>query len=184
MRTIGIRKRTVSRLRPSRRMRGGGGRRTGTVRASRSSRALRIAPPARYGRDYDPAHGGFLREAGRHASSFAGAACRGQPAPSCLRGRSAGMPWGRFTGVRPVRPGGSPRKTRGARVVSVATRVASTVQLIGRASEIERMEVLLGRIDGGAAACLAVEGEPGIGKSSLLGELRRVRRVSWQSRAG
>jgi hypothetical protein len=35
------------------------------------------------------------------------------------------------------------------------------------------MEVLLDRVDGGAGACLAVEGEPGIGKSSLLGELRR-----------
>ncbi len=42
---------------------------------------------------------------------------------------------------------------------------------MGRSPELEQLELLLAGLDG--AACLAVEGEPGIGKTHLLGELRR-----------
>jgi ATP/maltotriose-dependent transcriptional regulator MalT len=44
---------------------------------------------------------------------------------------------------------------------------------VGRAPELEQLELMLGELDGGASACLAVEGEPGIGKTHLLAELRR-----------
>jgi DNA-binding CsgD family transcriptional regulator/tetratricopeptide (TPR) repeat protein len=43
---------------------------------------------------------------------------------------------------------------------------------IGRQLEIERLEEALDGLDAGTAACLAVEGEPGIGKTRLLAELR------------
>lgn len=43
---------------------------------------------------------------------------------------------------------------------------------MGRDPELERLELLLDGLSG-APACLAVEGEPGIGKTHLLGELRR-----------
>ncbi|HYG96174.1 MAG TPA: AAA family ATPase, partial [Solirubrobacterales bacterium] len=42
---------------------------------------------------------------------------------------------------------------------------------MGRAPELEQLERLLG--EGDDAGCLAVEGEPGIGKTHLLAELRR-----------
>jgi ATP/maltotriose-dependent transcriptional regulator MalT len=42
---------------------------------------------------------------------------------------------------------------------------------VGRDPELEQLEQVLGEL--GDAACLAVEGEPGIGKSHLLAELRR-----------
>ena len=43
---------------------------------------------------------------------------------------------------------------------------------MGRNPELEQLEQVLGELDG-APACLAVEGEPGIGKTHLLGELGR-----------
>jgi predicted ATPase/DNA-binding CsgD family transcriptional regulator len=42
---------------------------------------------------------------------------------------------------------------------------------VGRAPELEHLELLLAEL--GDAACLAIEGEPGIGKTHLLAELRR-----------
>ncbi len=44
---------------------------------------------------------------------------------------------------------------------------------VGRRPERERLGEALDDLDGGAGACLAVEGEPGIGKTWLLSELRR-----------
>ena len=49
------------------------------------------------------------------------------------------------------------------------TRAGPTV---GRESELGRLEVALDELEAGASACLAVEGEPGIGKTRLLAELR------------
>ncbi len=43
---------------------------------------------------------------------------------------------------------------------------------MGRAPELERIDAALDALDGGTPGCLAVEGEPGIGKSRLLAELR------------
>ena len=43
---------------------------------------------------------------------------------------------------------------------------------VGRGSELERLEGVLDDVEAGAAACV-VEGEPGIGKTLLLAELRR-----------
>jgi DNA-binding CsgD family transcriptional regulator/tetratricopeptide (TPR) repeat protein len=45
--------------------------------------------------------------------------------------------------------------------------------LVGRAPELERIDAVLEALDGGIPGCLAIEGEPGIGKSRLLAELRR-----------
>ena len=45
-------------------------------------------------------------------------------------------------------------------------------QLVGRESELGHLDAALDALDGGSAACLTVEGEPGIGKTRLLGELR------------
>ena len=44
---------------------------------------------------------------------------------------------------------------------------------VGRQPELERLGEALDELDGGAGGCLAVEGEPGIGKTWLLSELRR-----------
>ena len=44
---------------------------------------------------------------------------------------------------------------------------------MGRDPELERLDLLLAGLGEGAPACLAVEGEPGIGKTHLLAELRR-----------
>ncbi len=49
----------------------------------------------------------------------------------------------------------------------------ASAQTVGRASELEQLEEMLGALGGAAPACLAVEGEPGIGKTHLLAELRR-----------
>src|SRR4051794_30758581 len=49
------------------------------------------------------------------------------------------------------------------------TRAGPTV---GRESELGRLEVALDELEAAASACLAVEGEPGIGKTRLLAELR------------
>jgi predicted ATPase len=44
---------------------------------------------------------------------------------------------------------------------------------VGRGPELERLGEVLDDLDGGATTCVAVEGEPGIGKTWLLSELRR-----------
>jgi predicted ATPase len=44
---------------------------------------------------------------------------------------------------------------------------------VGRGPELDRLGEVLDDLDGGAATCVAVEGEPGIGKTWLLSELRR-----------
>ena len=44
--------------------------------------------------------------------------------------------------------------------------------LVGRDAELAELDAMLGVLAGGASACVAVEGEPGIGKTSLLSELR------------
>src|SRR5215218_4490263 len=46
-------------------------------------------------------------------------------------------------------------------------------QPVGRQLELERLGVVLDDLERGSAGCLAVEGEPGIGKTRLLSELRR-----------
>ena len=43
--------------------------------------------------------------------------------------------------------------------------------IVGRKTELERLEQTLDALDRGGAACLTVEGEPGIGKTRLLAEL-------------
>ena len=45
--------------------------------------------------------------------------------------------------------------------------------LVGREHELERIEAALDSLDAGDPGCLAIEGEPGIGKSALLAELHR-----------
>src|SRR5215212_1370618 len=47
-----------------------------------------------------------------------------------------------------------------------------THKLVGRESELVRIDAALEALEVGEGACLAVEGEPGIGKSTLLAELR------------
>src|SRR4051812_9127620 len=42
---------------------------------------------------------------------------------------------------------------------------------VGRAAELEQLDAALGALADGHGGCLAVEGEPGIGKTRLLGEL-------------
>ncbi len=44
---------------------------------------------------------------------------------------------------------------------------------VGREPELERLGELLDELERGAGSCLVVEGEPGIGKTQLLSELRR-----------
>ena len=48
---------------------------------------------------------------------------------------------------------------------------ASAPSIVGREDELARIEAMLDALDGGAA-CVTVEGEPGIGKTRLLDELR------------
>jgi AAA ATPase-like protein len=48
-----------------------------------------------------------------------------------------------------------------------------TPQLAGREAELEIVEAMLEAIDGATSRTLGVLGEPGIGKSRLLGELAR-----------
>jgi DNA-binding CsgD family transcriptional regulator/tetratricopeptide (TPR) repeat protein len=45
-------------------------------------------------------------------------------------------------------------------------------QTVGRRAELDRLEAALDGLDEAALACLTVEGEPGIGKTRLLAELR------------
>src|SRR3954451_269282 len=49
---------------------------------------------------------------------------------------------------------------------------ASADRLVGRDRELGLLESTLDPLSGGEAACLTVEGEPGIGKTRLLHELR------------
>ena len=44
--------------------------------------------------------------------------------------------------------------------------------IVGRQSELEQLDAALEALAAGMPACLAVEGEPGIGKTRLLTELR------------
>ena len=46
-----------------------------------------------------------------------------------------------------------------------------SVQTVGRESELQRLEAALGVLGEGSSACVALEGEPGIGKTRLLAEL-------------
>ncbi len=48
----------------------------------------------------------------------------------------------------------------------------ATDELVGRAAELAAVDAALDALAGGGAAALAVEGEPGIGKTRLLAELR------------
>jgi DNA-binding NarL/FixJ family response regulator len=50
--------------------------------------------------------------------------------------------------------------------------VDSPAPLVGRETELESLDRTLDALDHGSAACLTVEGEPGIGKTRLLAELR------------
>ena len=50
---------------------------------------------------------------------------------------------------------------------------SSVGQVVGRDTELGHLQATLDALDGGSAACLTVEGEPGIGKTRLLDELRR-----------
>ena len=45
--------------------------------------------------------------------------------------------------------------------------------IVGRDAELAELDAILGALMSGQSACVAVEGEPGIGKTSLLAELRR-----------
>ncbi|MDA0172107.1 AAA family ATPase, partial [Solirubrobacter taibaiensis] len=49
---------------------------------------------------------------------------------------------------------------------------AHTGQTVGRSAELAQFDALLDGLGSGEGACVAVEGEPGIGKSRLLAELR------------
>jgi len=50
---------------------------------------------------------------------------------------------------------------------------AKSGPIVGRAAELEQLEGALDRLAADGWACLAVEGEPGIGKTRLLAELRK-----------
>ena len=49
---------------------------------------------------------------------------------------------------------------------------SSARPIVGRDPELRQLEAALEALDGGAAACIAIEGDPGIGKTRLLHELR------------
>ena len=46
--------------------------------------------------------------------------------------------------------------------------------LVGRSAELETLGASLDALDADGPACVAVAGEPGIGKTRLLGELRSL----------
>src|ERR671938_443661 len=50
---------------------------------------------------------------------------------------------------------------------------SSAAPTVGRDSELALLEAALDAVTRGTPACVAVEGEPGIGKTRLLAELRR-----------
>jgi DNA-binding CsgD family transcriptional regulator/tetratricopeptide (TPR) repeat protein len=58
-------------------------------------------------------------------------------------------------------------------MLAITSVAARSDPLVGRRSELEQLDAALEALAGGAPACLAVEGEPGIGKTRLLRELRR-----------
>src|SRR5690242_19335919 len=43
---------------------------------------------------------------------------------------------------------------------------------VGRAAELQQLDAALGALETGQGGCISVEGEPGIGKTRMLGELR------------
>ncbi|MCW2954223.1 MAG: family ATPase, partial [Conexibacter sp.] len=47
----------------------------------------------------------------------------------------------------------------------------SPPRFVGRERELAALDDALARLDGGAAACIEIVGEPGIGKTTLLGRL-------------
>src|SRR5438105_2593224 len=49
----------------------------------------------------------------------------------------------------------------------------AVVQLVGRPAELDGFERILGEVERGDSAAVALVGEPGIGKTRLLGELAR-----------
>jgi signal transduction histidine kinase/tetratricopeptide (TPR) repeat protein len=49
----------------------------------------------------------------------------------------------------------------------------ATGPIVGRDVELAALDEVLGALPGGASACVAIEGEPGIGKTRLLAELGR-----------
>ena len=44
--------------------------------------------------------------------------------------------------------------------------------IVGREEELAQLDALLARVDDGVAGCVAIEGDPGIGKTRLLAELK------------
>ncbi len=58
-------------------------------------------------------------------------------------------------------------------MLAITSVAARTEPMVGRRSELEQLDAALAALEAGAPACLAVEGEPGIGKTRLLAELHR-----------
>ena len=58
-------------------------------------------------------------------------------------------------------------------MLAITSVAARTYPMVGRRSELEQLDAALAALETGSPACLAVEGEPGIGKTRLLAELRR-----------
>ena len=58
-------------------------------------------------------------------------------------------------------------------MLAITSVAARTDPMVGRRSELEQLDAALAALGAGSPACLAVEGEPGIGKTRLLAELRR-----------
>jgi len=50
--------------------------------------------------------------------------------------------------------------------------IDSNAPTVGRGPELQQLDAALEALDGHASACVALEGEPGIGKTRLLRELR------------
>jgi signal transduction histidine kinase len=62
---------------------------------------------------------------------------------------------------------------------------AVTGPIVGRKAELAELDELLGALTSGASACVAIEGEPGIGKTRLLAELsRRAEAKQWLALTG
>jgi len=72
-----------------------------------------------------------------------------------------------MSGVGPAGTGGAPR--RRVRSMTPGPRVTP---LVGRETELAAIEAALDALEQGSPGWLAIEGEPGIGKTRLLGELR------------
>jgi hypothetical protein len=112
------------------------------------------APPRR--EDRRALRGGVLlvEQEGRHDRSLA------PLAPPYLR-------------ERPSSGSLSSRAGAGARSYARLTVALRAEQPVGRGPELERLGEALDELRHGSGRCLAVEGEPGIGKTRLLSELRR-----------